>query len=331
MEQSGEQDLVSFANKKAIKRVLIIGVSSYIGSALASGLREDFDVVGTYYKSKIRIDGVTAFELDAVDGNRIFEIVKMIAPDAVFFCPGQQDIDKVQSNVEEADNLHTKAPALFFKLPVSNFHFIYFSSDQVFGNSANENQMPPFTEINETAPINAYAQTKLQGENLVKSQTRFTHVLRLSEVFGEPFGTGTFNQKRKTWIEAVRAHLEAGNKLHFSDEEYRSPLYIGDLVRAMKTYLKSVGPELSLHHLASKDMISRYQFAKNMAKHLGFDSDLILKSSDNEKILRAARPRNCALSSAKFENDFKFEFQNSEQGIREMAERLRYGYTKNWN
>lgn len=331
-EAAESADLADFASQKAVKRVLIVGVSSYIGSSLAVGLRDEFDVIGTYYKHKTRIEGIPAIELDTLSATKVFEVVKKFQPEAVIFCPGQQDIDKVQADVDEADNLHTKAAALYFKMPVANFHFIYFSSAQVFGNASNDNQMPPFVETDEPAPINAYAQTKLQGESLVSSQSRFNHILRLSDVYGEPFGSGTVKQTRKTWIEAVRAQLEAGQKITLPDDIYRSPLYIGDLVRGMREYLKKVTPEKSLHNMGSKDMLSRYAFVKLLAENLGYDSSLVLKSQpDFEASGKTPRPRNCALSSQKFENDFGYQFQTCEQAIRELAERLRFGFTRTWN
>ncbi len=318
----------SIKPKGPIKRVLIIGASSYLGSALALGLRNEFDVIGTYFKHPVRIEGVPCVELDCLNPNSIFETVKLFQPEALFFCPGQQDIDAIQANSELGDNLHAKAPALFFKLPVASFHFIYFSSDQGFGLNQSEGQLPPYSESILPHSMNSYGQTKLQGESLIRSQSRFAHILRLGEVFGEPFGSGDVGQIRKSWIESYRRRLERGETVFVSKDEIRRPLYVGDFVRAVRTFLLNIQTEVSIYHLSGADSISRFDFIQLMAEKFGLDVTKVRSGPD--PFHRAPRPVDCSISSEKFEKAFNFQFQTAQNSLEEFAQRMRTGFTNNW-
>ena len=130
---------------RPVRRVLIVGVSSYIGSALAVSLKDDYEVFGTYLNSPTRIEGVSAFRLECTDGNEILKHIKRLSPEVILYCAGLTHRDQCQQEPGKADVVNFKAPTIFFKLITSDIRFVYFSVDEAYG-IPREGQSTPYKE-----------------------------------------------------------------------------------------------------------------------------------------------------------------------------------------
>src|SRR4051812_26000843 len=97
------------------ERVLIVGASGYMGSAIAAGLRDEFEVFGTYFRHQSRVDGCAGIKMNCLDGNEIFDWLKRISPDTVIFAPQISNMDYCQDNHQAAENLHFQSATFFFK------------------------------------------------------------------------------------------------------------------------------------------------------------------------------------------------------------------------
>jgi dTDP-4-dehydrorhamnose reductase len=313
-----------------IHRVLIVGVSSYIGSALAISLRDDFEVFGSYHFHPCRIEGVHCFHMDVLDGAEILETVRRFQPSIVIYCAGVNDRNKAEQEASRADALNFKAPTIFFKLLPSNMHFLYFSPDEVFG----QHQIPAgrtsFKEDDLTMPLNQLAKTKHNGENLVLNHKRFTGCFRVGNIYGEVMGC-PFNQKY-TWVTSLQSALERGENPKLATNLLRTFVYIGDVARAVKLYLKNRTSTPELFHLASKSSMSFHAFGQLYAETFGFDSALIKGASYSHPKGKERPPEavNCSLDASKFEKTYDFKFQSAEEGLKEMYARLHMGWTRKW-
>jgi len=115
--QSQETSQIVEYSESKITRVLIVGVSGYVGSSLAVALKDDFEVFGTYSSHPIRISGVTCLMLDLLNGGEIFEMLKRVQPDVVLFCSGLSNPEECQVRRDMAESLNFKAATRFLKVP----------------------------------------------------------------------------------------------------------------------------------------------------------------------------------------------------------------------
>jgi dTDP-4-dehydrorhamnose reductase len=310
-----------------INRILIIGISGYIGSSLAVGLRDSFEIFGTYNQRAIRMDGTTTFPMDATNSNEVVDAIRRTQPDAIIYAAGIPDADSAQKDKDRTDTLHVKAPSLVLKTSIRPPHFIYFSTDQVFGD------VPPTVPVPlddnaPTSPINTLGTSKSQAEAMVMTNRKGSHVLRLGPLFGEPYGSS--NGFRRTWIEAIRRRIERKDTLFLPRSQIRSHLYVGDFVRALKAYIQKIPSDSMVYNLAPKNALSLYDFSKLFVTAMGYPEDSIRRSEKEDSLSNVQKAKISSLNSLRFEKHFEFQFQTIEQALTEYAERLKTGHTKSW-
>lgn len=309
-----------------VQRVLIIGGSGYLGLNLCFGLRDHFEVYATYHSNSFRLKGVTTLSLDASQGGEAIDMIKRVQPDVVIYAAGLSSPEACHQERERAELLNVKAPAVFFKIPVRSFHFIYLSTDQVFG--APEG-VPPFTETSEVRPTNVFAQSKSQGEAVILAQGRFTHILRLASVFSEPICGGA--EVKQGFLGWMRRDLRTQKTVPVYNDQIRSFLYAGDLARAMRAFLYKLPIESSVYHVGAADAWSKYQMAEYLcAKGLGAIEKLRPVASEVFKATPIPRPKNLHLDVSRFSKDFGFTPQTIRQSVDECVQRLKSGDTRSW-
>lgn len=324
-----ETEIPSFEYEDRIRRVFIIGVSSYIGSALAIHLRDHFEVFGTYLRTPTRIEGVTSLQLDCFDGNEILNQNKRYSPDAIIFCAGFNDKARCQIEVAKAEAINFKAPAIFFKLLPSTMRFIYFSTDEVFGPDITK--QAPFDDSAAVSPGSVWAKTKFQGESVVTNHKGLTATFRLGRVYGEVMGSPLY--AKLNWLNSLSLDLDQGNEVSARRNQVRSYTYIGDVARAVGTYLKKHNRPPVLYNLASKNAVSESEFLKSYAELFGYDPQLIQEVDYSLPKPRegAPEPLNCSLISSGIQRDYGFKPQTVEDGLAEFKNRLHEGWTKRWS
>ena len=313
-----------------IRRVLIIGVSGYLGAALATGLRDEFEVFGTYNNHPVRIDGVTSFKLNCIHGGEILDSLNRYKPEAIIYCGGFSSHQLCNENPGLAESLHFKAPTVFFKILPMVLRFIYFSTDEVMGLASGT---APYSEDVAAAPTSILGKTRRQGESACLG-SRFTAVFRLGEVFGEPFGWNTSQSaahggnpnegfQHLHWLDEMQSQLARGRSVALSKNVVKSYLYVGDMIRAVKLYLRKAPIDPVLYNLAGRTPISQLDFGRLVCEKLGYNPALV-------KSVVKDLSTDLSLSPQKFETDYSFEFQSIEDSVDEFAERLRTGHTKSW-
>jgi dTDP-4-dehydrorhamnose reductase len=310
-----------------IRRILIVGVSSHLGSALAVGLRDYFEVFGTYYSNPLRVDGVTAMRLDLTNGGDVLEAVKRSQPDVVLFCAGVHDRIKAETNQALADAVNLKAATLFFKIQNNPSHFIYFSIDEVVGIAKPETPAL-LTESAPSEPLNVLGWTKSQGENLTLSVRNKTHVLRLGTVFGE--SGGTLHRPRRSWIGELIRKLELGQSVSASPELWRTPLFLGDFVRSVSLFLANLPAESGLWNLAGPTGLSEYAAFKAVAERFCPAQAHLVRPLASQAS-SVPRPDYACLDSKKFCDAYAFEFQSFEASLDELQGRLKSGNLMSWS
>lgn len=174
-------------------KFLITGGSGFIGSAVVRHIIENTkdQVVNidklTYAGNKDNLIGVSQsdryiFErIDICDHERIKEIFKIHAPDAVMHLAAESHVDRsidspssfIQTNLIGTYNLLEISRNYWEKLidvKRNNFRFHHISTDEVFGDL--EPLGMPFTEKTPYAPSSPYSATKAGADHLVRAWGR---------------------------------------------------------------------------------------------------------------------------------------------------------------
>jgi|GEM_PF-1336523 len=313
-----------------IKRVMIVGASGYLGSALALGLRDEYEVFGSYHKSPMRIDGAHFFEMDCLNATDILNAASRYKPDIVIYCAGMSDIARCTANPMLSDAINTKAMTLFFKVLSRPVPLMYFSCDQVLSGNRPSDAQFRFDEVLNSNPLNEWGASRARGENQVLAHNRLTYVLRLPRIYGERLGSPFY--PRETWVQETLRKLEAKDRFGAVVDQWRSSLYIGDAVRALRLFFAKAPLTSTIFNLSPSDSITPYESAIQLAKTFSMDSSLIEPVALEEYLANKTfeEPKFCSLSGKAFESHFPFRFQSLSEGLSEMKERLDTGYTQSW-
>jgi dTDP-4-dehydrorhamnose reductase len=165
---------------------------------------------------------------------------------------------------------------------------VHYSSDFVFDGAANA----PYAESDQPAPQSTYAASKLLGEWFAMDAPRAL-VLRVESLFGSPSGwTG-----RRGTVDAIVAGIRAGREVSVLTDRVVSPSYSPDVAAATRHLIDREAPS-GVYHCVNAGHATWEIVALEIARLFGVAPSLKRLTTD-QLTLRAARPRYCALATAK--------------------------------
>jgi len=278
---------------------VILGASGLVGSALVRRFGEEgLDVLGTYYTTPT---DETNTQIDVTNEQAVSKLIADCDPDIVINAAAFVDVDacELERNRAWAVNVTgtRNAAAAAAK---ADAHFIYISTDYVFGGGSNE---APYVETDPPCPINYYGATKRAGEQAARIHPK-SMILRSSVIYG------TSSNNFLTW---ALAKLRDEKCLDIVDDQISSPTYAPDIAEAcLRVWRQGI---TGLFHAAGPESLSRYEFTKRLAEAHGYDSRVVNPISTAEAGQQAARPYNSTLDSTNLYDRINYEFQDCKSGI----------------
>lgn len=251
------------------KTVLIFGASSFVGSNLALLLKEDFRVVGTYHKNPIEIPGVTSYPCDVLKKDYVANLIGLIKPDFTIYAIGLSSLTECKNNPKKADALNSAGAVNVCS--ASERHgskFVYLSSSFVMGG---ENHL--FKEGETPFPITVYGNSLSSTEFYIQRSSLNYLILRCSPLYGRSYST-----KHPNWFETVQTSFVQNQTIMADDTVITGFLDVAILARVMKAFMDSTVTN-RLFHVSSRDYMTRYEFARLMAKIFKKDENIIQRSS----------------------------------------------------
>jgi dTDP-4-dehydrorhamnose reductase len=228
--------------------------------------------------------------LDITDPVAVARCVADAAPDAVVNCAAFNDVDGAEDRPEQALAVNAFAVrSLALAAEQVGAVLVHYSTDFVFdGRRTSE----PYTERDEPSPRSTYASSKLMGEWFALDAPR-AFVLRVESLFGSPADwTG-----RRGTLDSIVHGLAAGREVRVFTDRIVSPSYTPDIAAATK-HLIERDAEPGLYHCVNEGNATWEQIAREAARVMGVEPILMLTTSDRV-VLKAARPVYCALSPRK--------------------------------
>lgn len=261
-------------------RLLITGVGGQLGTEVFNlSSHENF---GIYFAYEPKKPNENLFEVDIRDRNKVFDIVKKIRPNWIVHCAAATKVDWCETHKEEALGINFSGTKnLIDAAKEVNSRFLYVSTDYVF-----DGERGDYKETDETNPINFYGKTKLDGELYVKNFENYL-ILRTSHMYspiGDNFALWSIGKLKSGTVECPNDMIS-------------SPTLASELAEAI---LKSIEKELNgVYHSAGNEPISRYGFAKKIAKIFGYEDSGIRAVKMEAINFTAKRPKNSSLNISK--------------------------------
>jgi dTDP-4-dehydrorhamnose reductase len=249
------------------KTVLIFGISSFVGSNLATFFKNEFKVVGTYHKNKIDIDGVLSIPCDVLKKEQVRLTMLAFKPDIAIYCVGNASIYYCSENSEVSDALNTGG-----LVNVIDFSQRY-KTQVCLVSSANvfSGDKLSYSELDIPDPSTIYGKQMASSEFYLQKNCLNYLIFRTCKLYGHSYAL-----KSENIFEKVGSALAGGSVNTFDNRIGFGWLDILFLCSIMKNILKKE-PTNRLFQVSSTDVKTMYEFATTVAKINQLDAQLISK------------------------------------------------------
>ncbi|UCG14275.1 MAG: NAD(P)-dependent oxidoreductase [Deltaproteobacteria bacterium] len=269
-----------------MKKLLITGVSGFLGWNIAKLTRGEWHVFGTVYSHPVRIPDVNAIRMDLTNYHELKQLFGDVRPDAVVHAAAASDPNFCQLNQAASFRINVEASVnISYLCADSTIPYVFTSTDLVF-----DGLKPPYRETDPVGPVSVYGEHKAQAEERILTSYPKAAVCRLALMFGLS-GSG-----RKSFIQPMITAMEKGKELSLFVDEFRTPIGVRSAAKGLLLALNEV---TGVIHLGGVDRISRYDFGKLMQRIFTFENAKITPCKQNDIRMAAPRPPDVSLDSSK--------------------------------
>jgi len=231
--------------------------------------------------------------------------------DIIINCAAYTAVDKAEEEPELANQInHLAVKQLAEAANRQKSKLIHISTDYVFdGESSN-----PYTEVDETNPINVYGKTKLAGEETLQEiMPTNAIIIRTSWVYSE---------YSNNFVKTILRLGKEKDEINVVSDQIGSPTYATDLAEAILTIInnkdyKNKERPTKIYHYSNEGEISWYDFAKEIFKLARIECQ-INPISSSEYITKAKRPVYTVMRVSKINNIQSNNWKKSLIGIQSL-------------
>jgi len=254
-----------------------------LGSKIAEiALERGYDVYSGYNSHKPEFGEPIKFDLVYPDS--IIKTISEIKPNIIIHSAALTNVDKCEVEKELAYKINVEGTKVVAEMAKKLGSFmVYISTDYVFDGSKGM-----YREEDETNPINYYGHTKLLGEEYCQDFC----ITRTCVIYGARPASGKVN-----FVLWLINKLESGESVRIITDQFITPTLNTNLA---KMVLEIAEKEIKgTYHLAGATRISRFEFAKEIAKEFELDENLIMPAKMDDINWIARRPKDSSLDTTK--------------------------------
>jgi dTDP-4-dehydrorhamnose reductase len=258
-------------------KLLVVG-SGFLGLSLEVQAKVlGMSVTGTHR--------VETPQVDIRNENSIEKIILRTKPDYVINSAALTNVDDIEKQSEEAYSINAYGAKNLaniskkYKVPL-----LHISTDSVF-----DGRNGIYSESDVPNPVNEYGKSKLLGEKLILEVLDSAIIIR-TNFYG-------YNDEGKFLFNWILQKLQQHKHFNAFGDVIFNPLEITNLSQMIMELINVTYS--GIIHLSSDHVMSKYQFACEIADNLNLDKNLIHKVNLVEEKLFAARPLNTTLSNNK--------------------------------
>ena len=218
-----------------------------------------------------------------------------LAPDIIIHAAAERRPDVSEKDPAGTQRLNVGATATLAQWAAARRAFlVYISTDYVFDGSR-----PPYRPGDATHPLNAYGQSKLDGERAVQAAACDAVVLRVPILYGE---VETLDESPVTILAKNMLNARAGERLAMEHWATRYPTHTRDVAVVLRQLVlhKLAHPDFAgVFHWSGSEPMTKYDMACACAPFVAFDPGRLVP--DATPPAGAPRPKDSHLDSSDLE------------------------------
>ncbi len=223
-----------------MKKVLLIGAKGQVGQELQVTLPYLGEVIS-----------IGREELDLTNSEKIGQLIREIHPDYLVNAAAYTAVDKAETEPDLAYSINSIAPKIMAESAEKiKTKFLHISTDYVFDGRKNT----PYLETDLTNPLGVYGQSKLRGEEEIKTVNSQAIILRTAWVYGS-YGKSNF----------VKTMLRLGKEreeLKVVVDQVGSPTWAKDIATAITHLLINVDNPPGIYNFTNSGVASWFDLTK---------------------------------------------------------------------
>ncbi|MCZ8223251.1 MAG: dTDP-4-dehydrorhamnose reductase [Microcystis sp. LE19-84.1B] len=223
-----------------MKKVLLIGAKGQVGQELQVTLQSLGEVIS-----------IGREELDLTNSEKISQLIREIHPDYLVNAAAYTAVDKAETEPDLAYYINAIAPKIMAESAEKiQAKFLHISTDYVFDGRKNT----PYLETDLTNPLGVYGQSKLRGEEEIKTVNSQAIILRTAWVYGS-YGKSNF----------VKTMLRLGKEreeLKVVVDQVGSPTWAKDIATAITQLLINVDNPTGIYNFTNSGVASWFDLTK---------------------------------------------------------------------
>ena len=285
-----------------MEKWLVTGGGGFLGSNAGLFLHSRTESLGLVRPESVAGSVfVTTVEADLFDVTRAVEVVKAVSPTVILHCAAVSRHEDCESDPARAELINVTATRELARAAHAiGARFIYVSTDAVFDGATgvyDEDAVPN--------PFSVYGQTKLEGEHVALLEADAL-VVRTNFFGWSPSG-------RSSILEFFYNALTRGDVVKGYTDFVVTSMYAQQLVEAIWTLAER--DARGVFHVASKDPLSKYDFAIAAADVFELDASLVFPTSEGIEPRDWAKSRDISLDTSKFESFTQTPAPTQRQGL----------------
>lgn len=291
-------------------KVLLYGKNGQVGWELQRALAPVADVVAVDREDTGALCG------DLTEADRVVDTVRKVCPDAIINAAAHTAVDKAESEPDLARAINATGPAALARAALEcGAWLVHYSTDYVFDGSGSR----PRAEDDPTGPLNVYGQTKLEGEQSIRSSGCRHLIMRTSWVYAS-----RGNNFARTMLRLAAERDE----LTVIDDQHGAPtgadLLADVTIHALGSAMRR--PEFSgTYHVAASGETTWFGYARHIietaraaGQPIRVAPDAIRPVASTAFKTAAARPMNSRLDTTKFRRTFDLLIPHWTSGVDRM-------------
>ena len=290
-------------------KILVLGGSGLIGNKILKKFKNQFDIISTHSNNPPS-NNIHSIKISLPDDLLVLKnLIEKEKPDVVINAMAYSNLDFCEDHKKDTFLLHVEMTEKISSICENNVSkIIFISTDYVFDGKQNEK----YNEDDEPNPINYYGHTKALAEKIVLKNPNNV-VLRTSLVYG--YG------KRVRFMKYVLDSLKNGNEVFAYNDIFNSATNLEEFVESIEKVIEKNAN--GIFHTSGSTCVTRYDFAKIIARKFGFDESLIKSISIKESKVKAKRPVKPCLNNSKCSKILGYNFSNIELGVLKVLNEIK--------
>ncbi|MCK7589517.1 dTDP-4-dehydrorhamnose reductase [Subsaxibacter sp. CAU 1640] len=271
-------------------KILVTGANGQLGKTISDLYLHNEDDLEFVFVSKK--------ELDISDKAKLTTYFEKNSFDYCINCAAYTNVEQAEESIEDAFKVNAEAVGhLAESCSNSNTILIHISTDYVFDGK----KRTPYSETDETSPINQYGHSKLEGEKLIAKHFSEYFIIRTSWLY---------SKHPKNFVTTIVSKIKENRDLTITTSQEGTPTSCVELAKFIHHLIVSQNKQFGIYHFSAKGQASWFDFALVITENFQAYDRSKVKPVDSFKS-KAERPEYSVMNNNKtqkiyhHQNDWK--------------------------